>query len=33
VLIMVGGILAGIAAFPQSFDEQKKNSDKFIPTF
>ena len=33
VLIMVGGILAGIAAFPQSFEEQKKDSDKFIPTF
>ncbi|KAK5076350.1 hypothetical protein LTR64_006171 [Lithohypha guttulata] len=32
VLIMAVGIVAGIAAFPQSFEEQQKNSQGFIPT-
>ncbi|CAK7562564.1 MAG: hypothetical protein SEPTF4163_000412 [Sporothrix epigloea] len=33
LLFMVAGILAGIAAFPESFHEQEDDSKKFIPTF
>ena len=29
---MIAGILAGIAAFPQTFEEQDKDSQNFIPT-
>lgn len=29
---MAVGIIAGIAAFPQSFSEQQSASEKFIPT-
>ena len=29
---MVLGIIAGIAAFPESFSEQEKDSNSFIPT-
>lgn len=32
VCFMVGGIVAGIAAFPQSFEEQDEASKKFIST-
>ncbi|CAK7205817.1 hypothetical protein SEUCBS139899_008596 [Sporothrix eucalyptigena] len=32
LLFMVFGILAGIAAFPESFQEQEDDSKKFIPT-
>ncbi|CAK7227181.1 hypothetical protein SCUCBS95973_006456 [Sporothrix curviconia] len=32
LLFMVFGILAGIAAFPESFAEQEDDSKKFIPT-
>jgi hypothetical protein len=29
---MIAGIIAGIAAFPESFSEQEDDSKKFIPT-
>jgi len=29
---MVCGIIAGLAAFPESFSEQEGDSKKFIPT-
>lgn len=29
---MVAGIVAGIAAFPETTAEQRKDSDKFIPS-
>jgi hypothetical protein len=29
---MICGIVAGIAAFPESFTEQEDDSKKFIPT-
>jgi hypothetical protein len=29
---MVAGILAGLAAFKQSFEQQEKDSHDFIPT-
>jgi hypothetical protein len=29
---MIAGIIAGIAAFPESFSEQEEDSKKFIPT-
>jgi hypothetical protein len=29
---MAAGIVAGIAAFPESFSEQEDDSKKFIPT-
>ncbi|PBP16877.1 hypothetical protein BUE80_DR012398 [Diplocarpon rosae] len=32
VIFMVGGIIAGIAAFPQSASEQENDSKNFIPT-
>lgn len=32
LIFMIGGILAGIAAFPRSFEEQEKDSQGFIPT-
>ncbi|KAH8879638.1 hypothetical protein GQ53DRAFT_755843 [Thozetella sp. PMI_491] len=32
LVFMVCGIIAGIAAFPQSFAEQEEDSQKFIPT-
>ncbi|KAH9217782.1 peptidase M50B-like-domain-containing protein [Leptodontidium sp. 2 PMI_412] len=32
LVFMVGGIIAGIAAFPESFSEQEEDSKKFIPT-
>ncbi|EUC35460.1 hypothetical protein COCCADRAFT_90871 [Bipolaris zeicola 26-R-13] len=32
LLFMVGGILAGLAAFKQSFEQQQKDSQGFIPT-
>ncbi|KAI1333854.1 peptidase M50B-like-domain-containing protein [Xylariaceae sp. FL0016] len=32
VLFMAAGIVAGIAAFPQSFQEQEDDSKKFLPT-
>ncbi|KAK0615918.1 peptidase M50B-like-domain-containing protein [Bombardia bombarda] len=32
LLFMVAGIIAGIAAFPQSAEEQKTDSGNFIPT-
>jgi hypothetical protein len=30
---MAIGIIGGIAAFPQSFSQQEKDSQHFIPTF
>ncbi|EMR62145.1 hypothetical protein MGN70_006882 [Eutypa lata] len=30
--VMVAGIIAGVAAFPQSFQEQVDNSSNFLPT-
>lgn len=32
LLFMVGGIVAGIAAFPEDWAEQEDDSNKFIPT-
>ncbi|CAK7273525.1 hypothetical protein SEPCBS119000_005702 [Sporothrix epigloea] len=32
LLFMVAGILAGLAAFPESFQQQEDDSKKFIPT-
>ncbi|EHK97484.1 hypothetical protein M7I_6750 [Glarea lozoyensis 74030] len=32
LFFMVGGILAGIAAFPEDWQEQEDDSKKFIPT-
>jgi len=32
LVFMIGGIIAGIAAFPESFSEQEKNSEDFIPS-
>jgi hypothetical protein len=32
VVFMVCGILAGIAAFPQTFAQQKDDSEEFAPT-
>lgn len=32
LLVMAGGIVAGLAAFPQSFEQQQRDSQKFIPT-
>lgn len=32
VIFMVGGIVAGIAAFPENASEQKAASEKFLPT-
>lgn len=32
LLFMVGGIIAGIAAFPEDWTEQEDDSNKFIPT-
>ncbi|KAF9776241.1 hypothetical protein IL306_005607 [Fusarium sp. DS 682] len=32
VLFMAAGIVAGLAAFSQSFEQQEKDSQKFIPT-
>ena len=32
LIFMVAGIIAGIAAFPESFSEQEKDAQKFIPT-
>jgi hypothetical protein len=32
LLIMAVGIVAGLAAFPQSFEQQRKDSQNFIPT-
>jgi hypothetical protein len=32
LVLMVMGIIAGIAAFPESFSEQEDDSKKFIPT-
>ncbi|KAK3325561.1 peptidase M50B-like-domain-containing protein [Apodospora peruviana] len=32
LLFMVAGIIAGIAAFPQTSDQQKTDSENFIPT-
>ncbi|KAL2886281.1 hypothetical protein HOO65_060111 [Ceratocystis lukuohia] len=32
LLFMIGGIVAGIAAFPQSVSEQKQDAEKFLPT-
>ncbi|KAK9802348.1 putative Peptidase M50B-like-domain-containing protein [Seiridium cardinale] len=32
VLFMVAGIIAGIAAFPESFAQQEKDSENFLPT-
>ncbi|KAK0109369.1 hypothetical protein ONS96_003184 [Cadophora gregata f. sp. sojae] len=32
LVFMVGGIIAGIAAFPETFSEQEADSKKFIPT-
>ena len=32
LLFMIAGIIAGIAAFPQSSEQQKADSGKFIPT-
>jgi hypothetical protein len=32
LFFMIGGIIAGIAAFPESFSEQEKNSEDFLPT-
>ncbi|KAI1267781.1 peptidase M50B-like-domain-containing protein [Xylariaceae sp. FL1019] len=32
VLFLAAGIIAGIAAFPQSFEQQEKDSQNFIPT-
>ena len=32
ILIMAVGIIAGLAAFSQSFEQQEKDSQKFIPT-
>lgn len=32
LIFMVAGILAGLAAFKQSFEEQEKDSKEFIPT-
>ena len=29
---MIGGILAGIAAFPEDWQQQEKDSKGFIPT-
>jgi hypothetical protein len=29
---MIAGIVAGIAAFPESFSQQEDNSKHFIPT-
>lgn len=29
---MAAGIVAGIAAFPQSFEEQNRDSQHFLPT-
>jgi hypothetical protein len=29
---MIAGIIAGIAAFPETFSEQEDDSKKFIPT-
>ncbi|KAF2235749.1 hypothetical protein EV356DRAFT_531602 [Viridothelium virens] len=33
LIFMIAGILAGIAAFPESATQQKQDSQKFIPTF
>ena len=32
ILMMTGGIVAGLAAFPQSFAEQEQDSQHFLPT-
>ena len=32
LLFMIAGILAGLAAFKQSFEQQEKDSKEFIPT-
>jgi len=32
IFFMVGGIIAGIAAFPQDLEQQKSDSSGFIPT-
>jgi hypothetical protein len=32
LLFMAAGIVAGIAAFPQSWSDQENDSKKFIPT-
>lgn len=32
LLLMVCGILAGLAAFKQSFEQQEKDSQGFLPT-
>ncbi|KAI1061684.1 hypothetical protein NW752_007164 [Fusarium irregulare] len=32
ILFMAAGIVAGLAAFPQSFEQQEKDSQNFIPT-
>lgn len=32
LLFMVAGIIAGLAAFKQSFEQQEKDSGDFIPT-
>jgi hypothetical protein len=32
LVFMVAGILAGLAAFKQSFEQQEKDSNGFIPT-
>jgi hypothetical protein len=32
ILFMVAGIIAGIAAFPETSSQQKTDSGKFIPT-
>ncbi len=31
-IIMAAGIVAGIAAFPQTFEQQRKDANGFIPT-
>lgn len=32
IALMIGGIVAGIAAFPESSSQQQKDSDSFLPT-
>ena len=32
ILFMVAGIIAGVAVFHQSFEQQEADSKKFIPT-
>lgn len=32
VMFMAAGIVAGLAAFPQSFEQQEEDSKKFLPT-